>query len=418
MNIVIHPSKAEGELRAIPSKSYMHRALICAALADKPTALYCPESNRDIQATVECLVALGAEIKENGGVYTVCPISWEREGTAHLDCHESGSTLRFLLPLVAALGRSAYLHTSGRLTQRPLSPLYEELVRHGAKLSPAGVTPLSVEGQLEGGVYRLDGGISSQFFTGLLLSLPLLSAESIVEVGGVLESAPYVALTCDVMKKFGVAPLVTPEKMLISPAAFRSPGNLEIEGDWSNAAFWLTAGVLGGEIRLTGLQKNSAQGDKAILSLLRQMGGEILEEEGVYIAKASKLHGIEIDARDIPDLVPVLAVAAACAQGETVIRGAARLRLKESDRIESVCKMLTALGISCRETEDGMVIMGGEMKGGTVDACNDHRIAMSAAVASVACPLPITLLGAEAVNKSYPAFFRHFALLGGKANEI
>ena len=227
-------------------------------LADKPTALYCPESNRDIQATVECLCALGAEIQEDGGVYTVCPISREHEEAACLDCHESGSTLRFLLPLVAALGRSAYLHTSGRLTQRPLSPLYEELVRHGVKLSPQGESPLSVEGQLEGGVYRLDGGISSQFFTGLLLSLPLLSKGSTVEVEGVLESAPYVALTCDVMKKFGVEPLVTSEKMQISPAAFRSPGNLEIEGDWSNAAFWLTAGVLGGEIRLTGLQKNSS----------------------------------------------------------------------------------------------------------------------------------------------------------------
>ena len=418
MNIVIHPSKAEGELRAIPSKSYMHRALICAALSDKPTALYCPESNRDIQATVECLCALGAEIQEEGGVYTVCPISWERKEAACLDCHESGSTLRFLLPLVAALGRSATLHTSGRLTQRPLSPLYEELLRHGVKLSPQGESPLSVEGQLEGGVYRLDGRISSQFFTGLLLSLPLLSKESTVEIEGTLESAPYVALTCDVMKKFGVEPLVTSEKMQISPAAFRSPGNLEIEGDWSNAAFWLTAGVLGREIRLTGLQKNSAQGDKAIVSLLRQMGGEIVEKEGVYIAKTSKLHGMEIDARDIPDLVPILAIAASCANGETVIRGAARLRLKESDRIESVCKMLTALEISCRETEDGMVIRGGEMKGGIVDACNDHRIAMSATVASVVCPSPITLLGAEAVNKSYPGFFRHFALLGGKANEI
>ncbi len=404
-------------MRVIPSKSYMHRALICASLADQPTVLFCPRSNRDIQATAGCLSALGAKIREENGVYTVSPIK-KNDEEAQLFCDESGSTLRFLLPVTAALGRKAVFHARGRLSSRPLSPLYEELRDHGVTLSENGTFPLSMEGQLRGGKFILDGSVSSQFFTGLLMGLPMLSEKSEIKVLGRLESAPYVALTCDVMKKFGVEPAVTDTEMYVSPAPFRSPGELHVEGDWSNAAFWLVAGVLGGNIRLTGLQKDSAQGDKAIVSVLQEMGGKIREENGVYIAESSTLRGIEIDATDIPDLVPVLAIAAASARGETVIRGAARLRLKESDRIESVCNMLVALGAECVATQDGMVIQGGGLMGGTVDSCNDHRIAMSAAVASVVCKEPVTILQARAVDKSYPDFFRHLKLLGGKCREI
>lgn len=404
-------------MRVIPSKSYMHRALICAALADKPTVLHCPRSNRDIWATAGCLSALGAEIREEKGVYTVFPIA-KKEEAVDLCCEESGSTLRFMLPVTAALGRKAVFHAKGRLSARPLSPLYEELVRHGVTLSPNGVFPLSMEGQLTAGDFTLDGSVSSQFFTGLLLGLPLLPAESRITVSGRLESAPYVALTCAVMKEFGVEPVVTESEMLVSPAPFRSPGELYAEGDWSNAAFWLVAGVIGGKIRLTGLQKDSTQGDKAIVSILREMGGNVREEQGVYFAEQSVLHGVTIDAADIPDLVPVLAIAAAYAEGETVIKGASRLRLKESDRIASVCGMLKALGVFCEETAEGMVIQGGGLKGGVVDACNDHRIAMSAAVASLACCEPVEIIGARAVEKSYPDFFRHLESLGGVYKEL
>ncbi len=417
MNVLLTPSVLEGELRVIPSKSYMHRALICAALADNPTVLYCHESNRDIQATAGCLSALGAEIREENGVYTVFPIV-KRDDPADLCCEESGSTLRFMLPVTAALGRKATFYAKGRLSQRPLSPLYEELARHGVTLSPNGVFPLSLEGQLTGGAYALGGSVSSQFFTGLLMGLPLLPQESKITVLGRLESAPYVELTCAVMKEFGIEPVVTDTEMMVSPASFRSPGELFVEGDWSNAAFWLVAGVIGGKIRLTGLQKSSTQGDKAVVSILREMGGNLREENGLYLAEKSMLHGITIDATDIPDLVPVLAVAAAYAKGETVIRGAARLRLKESDRIESVCGMLTALGVTCEETADGMVIQGGGLTGGIVDAFGDHRIAMSAAVASLACKESVAIIGAQAVEKSYPAFFRHLENLGGVYKEL
>ncbi len=417
MNVLLTPSHLEGDLRVIPSKSYMHRALICASLADKPTVLHCPQSNRDIWATAGCLSALGAEIREEKGVYTVFPIA-NKEGTADLCCEESGSTLRFMLPVTAALGRKAVFHAKGRLSARPLSPLYEELVRHGVTLSPNGSFPLSMEGQLTAGDFVLDGSVSSQFFTGLLLGLPLLPEESRITVSGRLESAPYVALTCAVMREFGVEPVVTEREMIVPPAPFRSPGELYAEGDWSNAAFWLVAGVIGGKIRLTGLQKDSTQGDKAIVSILREMGGDVREENGSLLAQKSVLHGVTIDATDIPDLVPVLAIAAAYAEGETVIKGAARLRLKESDRIASVCGMLKALGVSCKETAEGMVIQGGGLKGGVVDACNDHRIAMSAAVASLVCQEPVTIVGAQAVEKSYPDFFRHLESLGGVYKEL
>lgn len=418
MNVLLTPSLLEGDLRVIPSKSYMHRALICASLADRPTVLHCPQSNRDIWATAGCLSALGAEIREENGVYTVFPIVEKHEKTAHLCCEESGSTLRFMLPVTAALGRKATFYTKGRLSQRPLSPLYEELVRHGVTLSENGVFPLSVEGQLTGGEFALEGSVSSQFFTGLLLGLPLLSEESKITVLGRLESAPYVALTCAVMKEFGVEPVVTEQEMHVSPASFRSPGELFVEGDWSNAAFWLVAGVIGGKIRLTGLQKESTQGDKAVVTLLQEMGGNVREEKGVYLAEKSVLHGVTIDAADIPDLVPILAIAAAYAEGETVIKGAARLRLKESDRIASVCGMLKALGAPCEETADGMIIQGGGLTGGIVDACNDHRIAMSGAVASLVCKEPVTILGGQAVEKSYPDFFRHLESLGGVYKEL
>ena len=330
MNITITPAPLKGNLRAIPSKSYMHRALICASLADRSTSLYCPETNRDIEATAACLRALGAEIVAENGWYRVTPIDRSLPVTerAVLDCGESGSTLRFLLPVAAALGRKTAFEGHGRLPQRPLSPLYERMQERGAKLSPAGSFPLMLDGQLRPGDYRLDGGVSSQYFTGLLLALPLLSAPGRIYIEGKLESAPYVELTMGVLETFGVTPVWEGDRMEVVPQPFRSPGTLAVEGDWSNAAFWLVAGALNGEIRLTGLQNGSRQGDRAILPLLKAMGANIsADEEGVTVSRSS-LYGITIDATDIPDLVPILSVAAAAAEGETVITGASRLRLK------------------------------------------------------------------------------------------
>lgn len=420
MNLTILPSPLGGTINAIPSKSYMHRALLCAAVADAPTELICPASNRDIQATVNCLRALGAVIDGQNGVYTVRPIGEPTAETAELPCDESGSTLRFLLPFAAALGRNAVFHVRGRLSQRPLSPLYEQLQSHGIKLSENGVFPLSLSGKLQAGDFFLDGAISSQFFTGLLTALPLLSEESRIRIGGRLTSAPYLALTKSVLNRFAVTPTVTDTELYVRPQAFRSPGVLHAEGDWSNAAFWLVAGALGDGITVCGLQADSEQGDKAIVPLLRQMGARIEEKEqdGYVTVHPSDLHGISIFAEDIPDLVPILSVAASAAKGETVITGASRLRLKESDRLQSVTAMLCKLGGDCTETQDGLRIRGvGSFDNPPhceIDGCNDHRIVMSAAVASVLCKHEITVCGAQAADKSYPAFFEDFRLLGGK----
>ncbi len=410
MTVTVLPARLAGSVRAIPAKSHMHRALICASLADRPTELLCPGTGRDIEATIGCLRALGADIREQNGVYTVRPFS-RPNGRVLLDCGESGSTLRFLLPLAPALGVPASFVGRGRLAERPLSPLYEQLLAHGAALSPAGSFPLTVDGQLTPGEYRMDGGVSSQFFTGLLLALPLLDGESRVVTEGALASAPYVALTLAVQKSFGVTPLRDGPQFIVSPQSYRSPGRLTVEGDWSNAAFWLVAGALNGDITVRGLRPDSAQGDRAILPLLRQMGAFIRTDGDSVTISRSRLRGIQIDAADIPDLVPALAVAAAAAEGKTVITGAARLRLKESDRIHSVCALLRSLGASCFETPDGLYIPGGGLLGGDVDACNDHRIAMSAAVAACACASPVRIHGAESAEKSYPAFFHDFEAL-------
>lgn len=422
MKITLQAAPLHGQLRAIPSKSYVHRALICASLADAPTEILCTDTNRDMDATVNCLQALGARITKTEDRYTVLPLTQNAvaDRLATLDCGESGSTLRFLLPVAAALGQPSRFLAHGRLSERPLSPLFEELQAHGVTLSAQGQFPLELSGKLTSGMFRLSGSVSSQFFTGLMLALPLLQGDSRIESIGKTESAPYLALTEAVLRSFGVQLRHEGDgsqlQLAVSSQTFRSPGTLCSEGDWSNAAFWLVAGAIGGDVTLTGLQVDSCQGDRAIVSLLREMGASVTEcGEGVLHAVRSPLHGITIDATDIPDLVPILAVAAAAATGETRIVGAARLRLKESDRLQSVCAMLRALGGDCEETADGLLIRGGrQLVGGEVDSCNDHRIAMSAAVASCLCNGQVNIQTAQAVEKSYPAFFADFAKLGGR----
>jgi len=371
------PGPLCGTVKAIPSKSQAHRALICAALADTPTHIECDGTSKDIEATAACLAALKTDAQ-----------------CATLHCGESGSTFRFLLPVAGALGRKSSFILEGRLPERPLSPLYEELVRHGCKLSPQGSNPFSIEGQLEPGGYTLDAGVSSQFISGLLFALPLLEGDSELRLTGRLESFPYIELTLDMLEAFGIEAEF--EDMVFSipgNQTYRSPGTVRIEGDWSNAAFWLCAGAIpGNEITVTGLDHRSKQGDKAVLEILERFGGD--------------LRSTEIDATDIPDLVPILAVVAAAAKGTTVIRNAGRLRIKESDRLVAMADMLGSLGADIRETEDGLVIHGGKpLTGGRVSSWGDHRIAMSAAIAAVLCTEPVLIQGAEAVNKSYPTFF-------------
>jgi len=422
MEITLHQPKPVGTVAAIPSKSHVHRLLICAALADGPAVIRCPLTSKDIDATVRCLTALGAGIRRVGELFHVTPIPYGNTGFlakagAAADCGESGSTMRFLLPVVCALGRGGALLGHGRLPERPLSPLYEELVAHGARLAPAGTNPLTVEGVLTPGAYRLDGSVSSQFISGLLFALPLLNGPSTLEITGKLESAPYITLTLRSLEAFGVHWIRESDMFFrIEPTRYRSPGQADAEGDWSNSAFWLTAGALSAEgITVTGLSLASVQGDRAVLEILRQMGANIQYAENGFTVRGGQLHGTEIDGSQIPDLVPILAIAAAAAQGETRITGIGRLRLKESDRIESVAEMLTRLGCHGVQTgPDWLSVAGGGLRGGRVDSWNDHRIVMAAAIAAAVCPEDVTIVGTEAADKSYPTFFADLDRLTGR----
>lgn len=381
MDITIHPGKLSGTVNVIPSKSQAHRYLICAAFADHPTQLVCPETNRDIEATVDCLNALGAKITRTDSGYVILPISAPPKAGV-LNCCESGSTLRFMLPIVGALGVDATFLMEGRLPTRPLSPLWEEMERMGCTLTRPTANTIRCQGKLKQGKYTIDGGVSSQYITGLLFALSLIG-NSDLQITGKVESRPYIEMTQKAMAMFG-AP------------HYHSPGVITVEGDWSNGAFWLAAKTLGSELSVMQLDENSPQGDRKVAELLPK-----LQEFTT------------IDGSDIPDLVPILSVVASANKGAQ-FKNIQRLRLKESDRVASTIAMIEALGGKAEATDDTLTIHGTGLAGGIVNACNDHRIAMSAAIAATVCATPVTILGAECVNKSYPQFWAEYSRLGGK----
>ena len=390
MNAILTPSAPHGTLRAIASKSAAHRLLIAAAFADRPTRIRCEQINEDIEATADCLMALGATIVRDAPYYSVTPIQ-HIPAEATLPCRESGSTLRFMLPIVAALGVRAQFLLAGRLPNRPLSPLRELLEENGIALSESGSNPLVMTGKLIGNRFAIAGNVSSQFISGLLFALSLCGKGGQITVLGALESAPYIDMTVDALCRFGAQIEKRDDGYaVLSPAHTASSNEATVEGDWSNAAFPLAAAAIGGEITMTGLDLHSHQGDREILSLLSRFGAQVTTDEDAVTVRRHALRGIDIDATQIPDLVPVLATVASVAEGKTRIFGAARLRLKESDRLVTVREMLTSLGASVTETEDGLMIEG-----------KPHLVGG----ASVVCNTPVTITGAEATAKSYPAFF-------------
>lgn len=392
MDICITPKKLYGNINAIPSKSQAHRMLICAAFSDQPTTLICPETNRDIEATANCLTALGAGITWLSNGYRVKPIE-EVPFRASLPCQDSGSTLRFLLPIAGALGVDTVFQMTGRLPQRPLTPLWEEMERMGCTLTRPTADTIRCTGRLRSGEYAINGTVSSQFITGLLFALSLLPGQSRLQVLGKLESAPYVSMTLAAMERFGIS---CNDYCFPGNGRFHSPGTVTIEGDWSNAAFFLAAQALGSPIQVGNLNPDSPQGDRACARLLPELKDKLT-----------------ISAADIPDLVPILAVTAAANQG-AVFTDIGRLRLKESDRVASVMDMLRALGGQAEADDTTLTVYGTGLHGGTVDSRNDHRIAMSAAIAATVCDSPVTILGAQCVEKSYPKFFTDYTSLGGQ----
>ena len=410
MNVTITPRPLAGAIAPPPSKSVAHRALIAAALSGGISTLTNVGASQDIEATRRCLSALGAGMEELGpgalrvhglghGLVTAPP-------HATLDCGESGSTLRFLIPVALLVQGEAAFTGRGRLMERPLKP-YEDLFRARGIAWAQKDGVLTVDGgrgpgrlALEAGEYRLPGDVSSQFITGLLFALPLLEGESQICLTTPLESRGYVDLTLDVLERFGIQVEAGEDRFRVPGGQTYRARDLTVEGDWSQAAFWYAASFLDGDIQLQGLDFGSRQGDRRIAA------------DYWTLARPGE---VELDVSQCPDLVPPLAAMAAGRHGVTRLTHAARLRDKESDRLASVAQVLTALGAQVAEGPDSLTITGREALpgGATVDSHNDHRIAMMAAVAALICEAPVTIAGAQCVAKSYPGFWEDYEALGG-----
>ncbi len=417
MNVEITPSPLFGTIEAIPSKSDVHRLLILSALSDAKTVIEITRSSEDIDATISCLQVMGATIETEGGRAVVTPIESPNPFPV-LDCGESGSTLRFLLPVASAVCGSAGFTGSGRLPERPLSDLIEAMRAHGVVFNSHKL-PLEISGRLKSGDFELPGNVSSQYVTGLLLALPKCRGLSSLRLSGRLESSSYVDMTLSALNRFGV-------KIFASDSFYEIPGDqkyispkfIKADGDWSNAAYFLASGALNGSITVTGLNLASKQGDKAIVDILSRFGAIASASGDAVTIRSARLKGCHIDVSDTPDLLPVLAAVAALAEGETRFSGGARLRLKESDRICSSAAMIRSLGGSVLDTADGLIVRGGRLPGGVVDSFRDHRIVMAAAVAAIRSSGPVTIINAESSAKSYPAFFDDYTKMGGRVNVI
>lgn len=385
MIATITPTVLKGSIEAIASKSYAHRIIIAAALADKPTEIYCNGISNDILDTVSAVNALGAKATVDGNIIYVEPII-NKLYEVNIEISESGTTARLILPIACALYEKGRLSGKGSLVKRPFKPLCDSVSAHGISFS-GNYLPITFEGKMSPGEYMISGSESSQYISALLYALPLLDGESKLTLTSPLASEGYVDITLDVLGQFGI----TGGFECNGTQRYISPERISVEGDWSNSAFWLCAGV-----KVKGLNNNSPQRDR-LFDTVKDLD--------------------EIDAGHIPDLVPILSVYAAAKNKTTRIYNVSRLRIKESDRITSVCDMINSLGGEIEADDNEILIHGrGYLEGGTINSYNDHRIVMSAAIASAICKNKVVIRGAEAVNKSYPLFFNHFNSLGGKAD--
>ncbi|MEE1219761.1 MAG: 3-phosphoshikimate 1-carboxyvinyltransferase [Ruminococcus sp.] len=418
-NVVFSPFKPNGSVTAPPSKSDVHRAIICAALSKGKSVISPVALSNDIKATINCVQALGASALIENNVLTIDGTNMLNNKTALLDCSESGSTLRFFIPVAAAGGVNATFTGSGRLPQRPIGIFTEALPKAGVKCKTEGGLPLEISGQLKSGRFEIPGNVSSQFITGLLFALPLLDGDSDIVLTSPIESVGYINMTIYTMSKFGVSIEQTEYGWHIKGNQNYNPTNYTTDGDWSQAAFFMVSGAINGSVTVNGVNRDSAQGDKKISDILKEFGAEVVSTNTSVTVSCKKMHAITIDASQIPDLVPVLAVCAAFAEGTTKIINAERLRIKECDRLTATANLINSLGGNVTELSDGLEIKGiDKLKGGTVDGCNDHRIVMSAGVCASNADSEIESTYALSINKSYPDFYIDYNSIGGKANVL
>lgn len=406
MDIKITPAKLKGKVNIPSSKSMTHRMLICAALSKGISVISNISFSKDIFATIDALKALGADISIDNHTVTVKGIN-QKSGKADIDCCESGSTLRFLIPIACALGSDSTYYGQGRLPERPITPYVRELSKKGISFNYNNTMPFSTMGQLTSGVYELEGDISSQFITGLMFALPLIAGDSEIVMLSPLESKPYADMTVKCLENFGVVIKETKKGYFIKGNQTYKPQNMAVEGDYSQAAFFYVANVLGNDIELCNLEENSYQGDKKIVEITKGL---------CYNDNCPD--GFSVNTTDIPDLVPILGVLGTYCNGKSVITGAKRLKIKESDRLQTTSEAINNLGGYVDVTDDGLEIKHAKLTGGIVDSCGDHRIAMSAAIAATICEKEVIIKNADSVEKSYPDFFEDYKNLGGITDVI
>lgn len=416
MNVKLSAGPRYGTVQIPASKSQCHRLFICAALGNKNVSISCGEISKDIEATISCLNALGAEIKETSkGVYSVKPVAVPSKH-AELFCGESGSTLRFMLPVAGLLGCETVFHLDGRLSKRPLDALIQQLAANGMSVEQNDCK-IYCRGNLSPGNFTLPGNESSQYISALLMVLPLLDGSSSLKITGQLQSEPYVKMTEDVLRLSGTATTKNGCKYEISGGCrYNLPQNITAEGDYSSAAFFLCAGALSKRgISVNGLNPASSQGDREILDILRRIGADVSVSESMVTVRKNVIKAADIDAGQIPDLIPAVSALLCFADGESRIYNAERLRLKESDRLKTTSAILKSLGADIEELHDGLYIKGkNTLTGGMCESFNDHRIAMAAAVAACGCTNYVEIENAQAVQKSYPDFWRDFNCLKGE----
>lgn len=412
-DLIIQPGVLAGEITVQPGKSMAHRLLIGSALAQGESSVAPLMMSDDVSATLNSLRAMGLMKPHwSGNGVTLSGGYGMRECTCQ--CGASGSTLRLLLPLALVFGKRAHFTGYKSLFERPMQPYFDAFPNKLKKTNEG----IYANGVLSAGTFVLPGDVSSQFVSGLLFALPLLKGDSVIELTGRVESRQYIEMTLAALAKFGVsARWETENRLSVRGGQTYTRGVFTVPGDWSHAAFFIVAAALGGEVRLLGLDKDDVHGDRAIVDMLRSMGARLTWDADALVCSKGELNAREFDIRQCPDLAPALAVAACGAKGVTRLTGAARLRMKECNRLEGLAGQLTKLGADVICGADYMEIRGtGSLEGGGVDALGDHRLAMAFAVAAAICQGPVRLAGWETVKKSAPVFWDEFALLGGEFN--
>lgn len=418
-DVKFSPFVPKGTVNVPPSKSDVHRAIICAAMANGVSRISPVALSNDIKATIGCIKALGADAVLENNVLTVDGTNMYKNKTALLDCGESGSTLRFFIPIAAVGNINAIFVGKGKLPQRPIGIFTEALPKAGTVCKTEGGLPLEIKGQLKSGIFEIPGNVSSQFITGLLLALPILEGDSEIVLTSPLESVGYIAMTIRTMKQFGVNIQATEKGWHIKGGQSYKTCDYTTDGDWSQAAFFMVLGAVSGKVTVKGVAKDSTQGDKKCAEILARFGAKVTQLDNEVTVEKGELKAITIDASQIPDLVPVLSVCAAFTEGTTKIINAERLRIKECDRLKATAELLNNLGGKVKELSDGLEITGvSSLKGGNVNGYNDHRIVMSAAVCAARSDEDITATFAMSINKSYPDFYIDYNSIGGKANVL